>query len=183
MVAAVLVAAGCGGIEITTGDNEISADEISAQAEEALATKVSGEPTITCDNAMSAEDGESTTCEMRIDDGPTTYEVEATLSVTGDEYNLDFRSDDYHASEGGGAIFADEVARRAEESLGEKYGTRPDITCPDDLAGKVGATTRCVLGVEGDDTKYGMTATVAEMDGATYHLDFAVDEQPLEKTT
>lgn len=178
-VAAMLAAAGCGGIEITTGDDEISADEISSKAEEALAPKVSGDPTITCASPMSADDGASTTCEMSVGDDPKMYEVEATLSVSGDEYNLDFRSDDYHRPDSLGKIFADEVAREAEAGLGNKYGARPDITCPDDLAGKVGATTRCVLSVEGDDARYGMTAEVTQLDGSRYNLSFSVDEQPM----
>lgn len=177
-VVALLAAAGCGGIELITDDDGLSADEVATKAEKELAPKVAGDPEITCDSGMRAEDGESTTCEMRVGDTPKAYEVEATLSVIDGNYTLSFRSDDYHSAMGSGVIFADEVARQAEESLGEKYGTRPDITCPDDLPGKVGATTRCVLTVDGDDTSYGMTSKVTQLNGSDYRLSFAVDEQP-----
>ncbi len=178
---ALFATAGCsGGIEITTGDDEISADEISSQAEDALGPKVSGDPSITCDSALEAEDGQTTTCEMVVGDDPTTYDVDVRLTVDGDDYDLAFRSDDYHPEPGKGTIFADEVANQAEESLGQKYGTRPEITCPDDLDGEVGATTRCVLGVTGDEEKYGMTVTVTSLDGTEYQMSFQVDETPLE---
>ena len=183
VVVATLAVAGCGGIEVSAGDDSISADEIASKAEDALEPKVGEKPDITCDSEMDAEDGESTTCEMRVGDDPKAYEVEATVSVDDGDYNLDFRSDDYHPTEGKGTIFADEIERQAEESLGEKYGTRPDITCPDDLAGKAGETTRCVLGVEGDDTRYGMTVEVTEMDGSQYNLSFSVDEQPMDEAS
>ncbi|MDN5855296.1 MAG: DUF4333 domain-containing protein [Actinomycetia bacterium] len=179
--AALIVTAGCsGGIEITAGDDEITADEISSKAEDALGPKVSGDPSITCDEALDAKDGETTTCEMRVGDDPATYDVDVTLSMDGDDYNLAFRSDDYRPEEGNGTIFADEVASQAESSLGEKYGTVPEITCPDDLDAEVDATTRCVLGVSGDEEKYGMTVTVTGLDGSEYQLSFQVDETPLD---
>jgi len=178
---ALLLTAGCsGGIEIDTGGDEVSADTISSKAEKALGPKVAGDPEITCDNALAAKDGETTTCEMRVGDDPTTYDVDVTLSMDGDDYDLAFRSDDYHPTEGKGTIFADQVETQAEDSLGEKYGTRPEITCPEDLDGEVGATTRCVLGVSGDEAKYGLTVEVTSLDGSEYSLSFRVDESPLE---
>ncbi|UPK74233.1 DUF4333 domain-containing protein [Nocardioidaceae bacterium SCSIO 66511] len=177
----VVLLAGCGGIEVSTG-SEISASDVAAKAEEALAPKVDAEPSITCDDGLSAEEGDSTTCVMRVGDDDTEYAVEATVSsVDGDDANLDFSSEDYRPGEGEGTIFADEVARQAEDALESKYGQRPEITCPDDLPGEVGATTRCVLGVAGDETKYGLTAEVTAMDGPKFSLDFSVDDEPLDQ--
>ncbi|UYM06456.1 DUF4333 domain-containing protein [Solicola gregarius] len=179
-----LLLSACGGIEVSAGTDDLSADDVASKAAEALTPKVGSEPTVTCDDGLTAEEGESTTCSMQVGGDPKEYAVEATVSsVDGDDVSLDFRSDDYRPTDGKGTIFADEVARQAADALEKQYGTRPKITCPDDLPGKAGATTRCVLGVEGDDTEYGMTAEVSEMDGTRYHLDFTVDDEPLDETS
>ena len=79
---------------------------------------------------------------------------------------------------GSGALEAADVATKAEDALEEQVGSRPDITCPDDLEAKVGATTRCVLTAGDDPTEYGVQVTVTSVDGDDARFDVAVDEQP-----
>jgi hypothetical protein len=77
-------------------------------------------------------------------------------------------------------LAAEDVAEGAEEALEAQIGARPDISCPDDLAAEVGATTRCTLAVEGDPEEYGVTVTVTSVDGDTADFGIEVDEEPLE---
>jgi hypothetical protein len=74
---------------------------------------------------------------------------------------------------------ADEVADGAEEALEETVGSRPDITCPEDLEATVGAETRCVLTAGDDPTEYGVTVTVTSMENGTAKFDVVVDEEPV----
>ena len=73
---------------------------------------------------------------------------------------------------------ADDVAEGAEEALEAQVGARPDVTCPDDLAAEVDATTRCTLSMDGDPEQYGVTVTVTSVDGDTANFDVQVDEEP-----
>ncbi len=79
---------------------------------------------------------------------------------------------------GPGALTAEEVAARAEDSLEEQAGTRPDITCPDELPAEVGSEMRCTLTVDGDPAEYGVTVTITSVDGDTAAFDVVVDDQP-----
>jgi hypothetical protein len=76
------------------------------------------------------------------------------------------------------ALTADQVATSAERALEQKIGVRPDITCPKELAAKVGAKTRCTLTAPGDTTKYGVTVTVTSVDGDSPDLQVQVDDKP-----
>lgn len=171
-VVAIGAVPGCGQIEVATG-GDIPADEVAAQAEQALAPKLEGAPAVSCDEGLSAEDGDRTTCSMTVGTSDETYTVEATVARMGDErYSLDFRSDDYRPAAGEGSIFADEVARRAEQHLADRFGSGLQVSCPDDLAGKVDSTVRCVI--DTDDSTYEVTATVRRIDGDRYDLGFDV---------
>ncbi|MCW2637068.1 MAG: hypothetical protein JWQ99_3435 [Blastococcus sp.] len=79
---------------------------------------------------------------------------------------------------GAGGLASDDVATKAEDALEKQVGSRPDITCPDDLEATVGATTRCVLTAGDDPTEYGVQITVTSVDGDDATFDVAVDEQP-----
>jgi len=76
------------------------------------------------------------------------------------------------------ALTAEQVAGSAEKALEHKIGIRPDISCPKDLAAKVGAKTRCTLTAPGDSTKYGVTVTVTSVDGESPDLKVQVDQEP-----
>lgn len=70
-----------------------------------------------------------------------------------------------------------EVGKQVQASLGKQFGRVPDdVTCPDDLEGKVGVKGRCVLTDSG--TSYGVTVTVTSVDGTTVNFDAVVDKQP-----
>ena len=79
---------------------------------------------------------------------------------------------------GASSVKAADVATAAEDSLEQQVGARPDVTCPDDLEAKVGATTRCSLTAEGLDGTYGVTVRVTEVDGGRASFDVQVDSQP-----
>ncbi len=80
---------------------------------------------------------------------------------------------------GAGSVAADELSASVKAGLTEDVGQEPDeVTCPDDLAAEVGATTRCTLTHEG--TSYGVTVTVTEVDGDDVDFDIEVDDEPME---
>ncbi len=80
----------------------------------------------------------------------------------------------------GSSLAADDVATGAEDALEAEVGTRPDVSCPEDLEAEVGAETRCTLTVDGDDQEYGLTVTVTSVEGDTANFDVQVDEAPAE---
>jgi hypothetical protein len=73
---------------------------------------------------------------------------------------------------------AGEVATNAEDALEAEVGSRPEISCPEDVEAKVGAETRCVLTAGDDPAEYGVTITVTAVDGSDAEFDIVVDEQP-----
>jgi hypothetical protein len=79
---------------------------------------------------------------------------------------------------GGGSVKAGDVATQAEDALEKQVGARPDITCPNDLEAKVGATTRCSLTAEGLDGTYGVTVKVTKVQGDQASFDVQVDQKP-----
>lgn len=81
---------------------------------------------------------------------------------------------------GADAIPAADVAAAAESALEEEVGFRPEIACPDDLEAEVGAQTRCTLTAGEDPTEYGVTVTVASLDGEEPGYTVEVDDAPLE---
>jgi hypothetical protein len=81
------------------------------------------------------------------------------------------------ASCGSGSVAADDVAEQAEDALEGQVGTRPEISCPDDLPAEVGAETRCTLTADDDPTEYGVTVTVTSVEGDTVNFDVEVDEE------
>ncbi|AIR99572.1 DUF4333 domain-containing protein [Streptomyces glaucescens] len=66
---------------------------------------------------------------------------------------------------------ADTVARKLAETTGQP---KPDVTCPEDLVGKVGTTTRCTL-TAGDGSSLGVTVTVSSVDGDRIDFDIEAD--------
>jgi hypothetical protein len=75
-------------------------------------------------------------------------------------------------------VTAEETANKAEDALEEQIGTRPDISCPDDLEAEEGAETRCTLTAGDDPTEYGVTVTVTSVEGDTVNFDVEVDSEP-----
>ncbi|MFE9441488.1 DUF4333 domain-containing protein [Streptomyces sp. NPDC006602] len=73
-------------------------------------------------------------------------------------------------------VSADKLATTVAERLAASTGQpKPDTTCPEDLVGKVGTTTRCTL--TGDDgSTLGVTVTVTSVDGEQVNFDIEADE-------
>lgn len=70
----------------------------------------------------------------------------------------------------------DKLSATVAEKLAETTGRpEPDVTCPEDLAGKVGAKTRCTL-TAGDGSTLGVTATVTSVDGGRVNFDIKADD-------
>ncbi|MEU6147586.1 DUF4333 domain-containing protein [Streptomyces sp. NPDC047081] len=63
------------------------------------------------------------------------------------------------------------VAEKLAATTGQ---SKPDITCPQDLAGKVGNTTRCTL-TANDGSTLGVTVTVSSVDGNRINFDIKAD--------
>ncbi len=76
-------------------------------------------------------------------------------------------------------LSAAELADAAEDALEQQVGTRPDITCREELAKEVGASTRCTLTGGDDPVEYGVTVRVTSTDGTT-RIGVEVDDQPSE---
>ncbi|MCF1596914.1 DUF4333 domain-containing protein [Streptomyces muensis] len=70
----------------------------------------------------------------------------------------------------------DEVANSVAEKLAAQTGQpKPDVTCPEDLAGEVGTSLRCKLTAT-DGTSFGVTVKVTSVEGSTIRYDIKVDE-------
>jgi hypothetical protein len=67
---------------------------------------------------------------------------------------------------------ADTVAQKLADTTGRP---KPDVTCPEDLTGKVGTTTRCTLTAD-DGSTLGVTVTVSSVDGDEINFDIKADE-------
>jgi hypothetical protein len=81
---------------------------------------------------------------------------------------------------GAGSVSADQVAESAADVLEEEVGIRPEVTCPEDLQGEVGAEARCTLTAGDDPTEYGVTLTVTSVEGDDVKFDVEVDDAPLD---
>ncbi|MFF7145933.1 DUF4333 domain-containing protein [Streptomyces nodosus] len=66
---------------------------------------------------------------------------------------------------------ADTVAEKLAASTGQE---KPDITCPEDLVGKVGNTTRCTL-TAADGSTLGVSVTVSAVEGSRIDFDIKAD--------
>jgi hypothetical protein len=73
-------------------------------------------------------------------------------------------------------LSADKLATTVAEELAATTGRpKPDITCPEDLVGKVGSTTRCTLTAD-DGSTLGVSVTVSSVDGDQIDFDIEADE-------
>jgi hypothetical protein len=70
---------------------------------------------------------------------------------------------------------ANKVAALVSEKLASTTGRpKPDISCPEDLVGKVGTTMRCKL-TANDGSTLGVTVKVTSVDGDRINFDFEAD--------
>ncbi|GGZ02445.1 DUF4333 domain-containing protein [Streptomyces poonensis] len=71
---------------------------------------------------------------------------------------------------------ADKLATLVAEKLADTTGRpKPDITCPEDLVGKAGTTTRCTLTAD-DGSTLGVTVEVTSVDGDQINFDIKADD-------
>ncbi|MGK3937500.1 DUF4333 domain-containing protein [Streptomyces caeruleatus] len=70
---------------------------------------------------------------------------------------------------------AEKVATLVSEKLASTTGQpKPDISCPQDLVGKVGTSMRCKLTAD-DGSTLGVTVTVTSVDGDQINFDLEAD--------
>ncbi|MFD7220942.1 DUF4333 domain-containing protein [Streptomyces sp. NPDC059892] len=70
----------------------------------------------------------------------------------------------------------EKLATTVAEKLAATTGRpKPNITCPEDLAGKVGTTTRCTLTAD-DGSTLGVTVKVTSVEGDQINFDIKADE-------
>jgi hypothetical protein len=71
---------------------------------------------------------------------------------------------------------ADKLATMVAEKLAATTGRpKPNITCPEDLAAKVGTTTRCTLTAD-DGSTLGVNVKVTSVDGDQINFDIKADD-------
>ncbi|MFE1311527.1 DUF4333 domain-containing protein [Streptomyces sp. NPDC058755] len=74
-------------------------------------------------------------------------------------------------------LSADKLATTVSEKLAAQTGQpKPKITCPEDLAGKVGTTTRCTL-TANDGSTLGVTVTVTSVKDDQINFDIKADDK------
>ncbi|MEU6593716.1 DUF4333 domain-containing protein [Streptomyces sp. NPDC046881] len=74
-------------------------------------------------------------------------------------------------------LSADKLATTVSEKLAAQTGRpKPRITCPEDLAGKVGTTTRCTLTAD-DGSTLGVTVTVSSVEGNQINFGIKADDK------
>ncbi|MFF2897444.1 DUF4333 domain-containing protein [Streptomyces sp. NPDC057966] len=73
-------------------------------------------------------------------------------------------------------LSSDKLATTVSEKLAGTTGRpKPDITCPEDLVGKVGTTTRCTLTAK-DGSTLGVSVKVTSVDGKQINFDIKADD-------
>jgi hypothetical protein len=162
--ATLLVVAGCSfsvGQDKTVPKASV-ADQISTKVNDKAGQKPQS---VTCPEDLKANVGASLDCQMTYDG--QTYGVNVTVtSVDGDRVNFDIVE----------TVNKNDVAKSISDQLTQQFGRTPDVTCPNDLKGDVGATTRCKLTDQG--STYGVTVTVNSVEGGDVKYGFKVDDQP-----
>jgi hypothetical protein len=128
---------------------------------------------VTCDGELAPEEDAEQRCHFTdaLDDR---YGVTVTVTgIDGDELSYDLDPDP------GQTIEPDELVPVVTDKLTEiGGGTAPDaVDCPDDLPGRVDATTTCVL-TAGED-RLETTVTVTSAEGPAVGFDIQVADEPL----
>ncbi|MGJ5752956.1 uncharacterized protein DUF4333 [Streptomyces puniciscabiei] len=74
-------------------------------------------------------------------------------------------------------VSAGKLATTVSERLAAQTGRpKPHITCPEDLTGKVGSSTRCKLTAD-DGSTLGVTVTVTSVQGSQINFDIKADDK------
>jgi Domain of unknown function (DUF4333) len=154
--------AGCSSGPKTVGKSDVEG-QISAKMTDAAGNKPDS---VSCPNDLTATVGSTLDCSMKVKGAP--YGVNVTVtSIEGDQAKFDMVE----------TVDKAQVASELSDQLTQQVGHKPDsVTCPDNLKGTQGATLRCQLTDGGQ--KYGVTVTVANIDGGDVNFNFKVDDQP-----
>ncbi|MCH1865416.1 DUF4333 domain-containing protein [Nocardioides sp. CFH 31398] len=168
VLAGVLVGAlaGCG----RTVDEDDVVDEVSAVVEDASGSAPDG---VDCPDALDAEEGATTTCEVSVDG--TTYDTDVEVTgVEGDSAEFDvIVPDDLRLPR----VAAEDVEQEVASQVAAQVGSAPDgVSCPEDLPAEVGATITCTL-VDGED-EYDTSVEVTEVDGTDVNFFIQVADEP-----
>ncbi len=165
--ASLLLVAGC---SISIGGHQektVAKADVAKQISDKVNEKAGHKPeSVTCPDDLKATVGASLDCQMT--DGGQTYGVNVTVtSVDGDRVNFDIVE----------TVDKNDVAKSISDQLSQQFGRTPEnVTCPDNLKGNVGATTRCTLTDQG--ATYGVTVTVTSVEGDDVKYSFKVDDKP-----
>nr|WP_233359786.1 DUF4333 domain-containing protein [Streptomyces sp. GMY02] len=74
-------------------------------------------------------------------------------------------------------LSADKLSSTLSEKLAAATGQpKPNVSCPEDLVGKVGTTSRCTLTAD-DGSTLGVTVKVTSVSGDQIHYDFQADQK------
>jgi predicted thioesterase len=156
-----MATAACGGI---------SQDDLEEQVANALEGQGERPDSVTCEDGLEGEEGETQSCEVT--HGGQTHEVTVTVTeVDGNEVQFQV--------EGAGAddvsYSKEQIEEQVANSLEAQVGQRPDdIECPDGLAGEMGETLQCVLTAGAD--QLAVTVTVTGVEGDRIDFDVQVAE-------
>jgi hypothetical protein len=80
---------------------------------------------------------------------------------------------------GAGTLEASTIEESVADALEEQVGTRPDISCPDDIPAEEGAETECTLTAGDDPAEYPVSVRVTSVEGDTANFDIEVGDAPV----
>ncbi|MFB9313916.1 DUF4333 domain-containing protein [Nocardioides plantarum] len=170
-----LVAVAAGGCSSSTENEAVSASKLAdrvatEQQKQNPDTKISD---VSCDGEIKAEKGAEQRCHASDVRGDR-YGLTVTVTSV-DDGKLSFSTD----PDPGQTVEPDELEPEVTAKLTElSGGTAPDaVDCPDDLPGRVGATTTCIL-TAGED-RLETTVTVTSAEGPKVGFDIKVADEPL----
>ncbi len=162
------VAAVTGGVAgCSSGPKTVAKADVQGQISSKMTDAQGNKPdSVSCPNDLPATVGASVNCDMKIKG--EAYGVNVTVtSIDGDNAKFDMVE----------TVDKSQVVSQISDQLNQQVGHKPDsVTCPDNLKGTVGATLRCELTDAGQT--YGVTVTVASVDGGDVNFNFKVDDQP-----
>ena len=157
---ALLTLAGCG------GDPAVDRAGLEKSIASQLAKKPGSEPLdVSCPGDLAGTVGTTMRCSVSSDGRDVPIEVQVT-SVDGSDVNFRIAP----------TLLRSSVEEQVSSSLARQVGQTPDdISCPDDLVGRVGVKMRCTLTAGSD--QLGVTVTVTSVEGKTVNFDIEVDDQ------
>lgn len=167
-VPVLLLATACSGSVSVGSDPTVTAGDVESQVSKAMTDQGRTGVQVTCPNELEGTKGASTTCNATDDAGATQATVTVT-SVDGTDVKFDISSVP--------VLAAADVAQKASEQLAAQVGAAaPDITCPGDLVGTIGATLVCTLNDAGQT--YDTTLTVTDDGEGSIRFDIDVASTP-----